>query len=254
MDAASNRGSLERIRDFVTAARSLETIADLRGLLSDVVPTFGVKYFLMTHHVDFGRPHPGTVQISNYPVEFVARQRETGGWRDDAVLLACEKTTAGFFWSDVGQLIHLTEQHRRRFVESERWGLVDGFVVPNHIPGEYSGSVHFNVDIDKGFPRYMAAALQSLATYGFEIARQLARESDESTVVYAPLTTRQIDCLLLSARGKSDTDIAQLLGLSAATVNEHIEGAKRRYCVATRQQAIIRALYNSQFTFAEVLH
>lgn len=246
--------ALACVREFVAAARNASSLRDLRDLLNDVVPSFGVPYFLMTHHVDFGRPAPGTVQISNYPGEFVAIQREKGGWRDDAVLLACEKTAAGFFWSDVGEIIALTAHHRARFEESERFGLADGFVVPNHIPGEYSGSVHFNVDRRQSFPRHMSAALQSLATYGFEIARQLARDSGATPVVHAPLTTRQIDCLLLSARGKSDTDIAQLLGLSRATVNEHIEGAKRRYCVATRQQAIILALFSSQFTFADVLH
>ena len=253
-ERAVKTDDLARVREFVAAARSTPSLKGLRDLLSDVVPSFGVDYFLMTHHVDFGRPSPGSVQISNYPREFVAIQREQGGWRDDAVLLACEKTTAGFFWSDVGELITLTPYQRKRFEESERYGLADGFVVPNHIPGEHSGSIHFNVPRRHSFPRHKAAALQSLATYGFEFARQRAREDEGGPVTYAPLTTRQIDCLLLSARGKSDTDIAQLLGLSPATVNEHVEAAKRRYCVATRQQAIILALFNSQFTFAEVLH
>jgi LuxR family quorum-sensing system transcriptional regulator CciR len=254
MDAAQAGDSLYKIRDFLAAARSLDSLIDFRGLLSEVIPSFGVSYYLMTHHVDFGRPAPGTVQISNYPPEFVAVQREQGGWRDDPILLACEKTAAGFFWSDVGAIVPMTDHHHRRFEEGRRYGLSDGFVVPNHIPGEYSGSVHFTVDPSQDFPRQMSTALQSLATYAFEIARQLARDTDGTAVSFAPLTARQIECLLLSARGKSDTDIAQLLKLSPATVNEHIEAAKRRYCVATRQQAIILALFNSQFTFAEVLH
>jgi len=244
---------LSRVREFVTAAQRMSSLPALHSLLSDVVPSFGVDYFLMTHHVDFGKPAPGTVQISNFPAEFVAIQREKGGWREDAVLLACEKTTAGFFWADVDRMINLTPYQRQRFEESARYGIADGFVVPNHIPGEHSGSVHFNVQQRGGFPRHMAAGLQSLATYSFEYARQLARMGG-LPVRPTPLTARQIDCLLLSARGKSDTDIAQLLGISKSTVNEHIEGAKRRYCVATRQQAIILALFNSQFTFSEVLH
>jgi len=249
-----SRDALNRIRDFAAAARAAETLSDLRSLLANVVQTFGIEYFLMAHHVDFGKPAPGLVQIGNYPPEFVAQQREYGGWRDDPVLRACEKTSVGFFWSDVGNIIQLTREHVRRFDVVRRYGLGDGFVVPNHLPGEHSGSVHFIVRPEKEFPRHRAAALQSLATYGFEAARQLARTSNATPVINAPLTTRQIECLLLSARGKSDTDIAQLLGLRPSTVNEHIEGAKRRYCVATRQQAIILALYNSDLTFAEVLH
>jgi LuxR family transcriptional regulator, quorum-sensing system regulator CciR len=241
------------VRDFVAAAQMAESLKSLQDMISRVLPRFGLDYFLMSHHVDFGKPAPGTVQISNYPAEFVAVQREHGGWRDDPVLLACEKTTAGFFWSDVVTLMPLSDYHRSRFEMGRRYGLADSFVVPNHIPGEYSGSVHFTVGPSRPFPRHLAPALQSFATYGFEAARRLARTHDGSTLNSVPLTDRQIDCVLLSARGKSDTDIAQLLGLTRRTVNEYIEGAKRRYCVATRQQLIVRALFNSQITFSQVL-
>ena len=47
--------------------------------------------------------------------------------------------------------------------------------------------------------------------------------------------------------------IAQLLGLRPRTVNEYIESAKRRYLVSTRQQLIVRALFQSDICFAEVL-
>jgi LuxR family quorum-sensing system transcriptional regulator CciR len=99
----------------------------------------------------------------------------------------------------------------------------------------------------------MASALQSVATYAFEAARRIARSTSEPIVTSAPLTERQLDCLLLAARGKSDTDIGHLLGLSPRTVNSYMEAAKRRYCVATRQQLMILALFNRQITFSEVL-
>jgi LuxR family transcriptional regulator, quorum-sensing system regulator CciR len=253
VQAIDSLETFTRVREFAEATRDLENISDLRRLMSDAVTNLGVEYFLMTHHVDFGRPAPGSVQLSNYPAEFIAIQRERGGWRDDPVLLACERTTAGFFWSDIGEIIPLTPFHQKRFAGGRRYGLGDGFVVPNHIPGEYSGSVHFTVRTGKPFPRTLASAFQSLATFAFETARQLVRSEADTPIIRAPLTTRQTDCLLLAARGKSDTDIGQLLGISPATVNEHIEAAKRRYCVASRQQAIILALYNSQLSFAEIL-
>jgi LuxR family quorum-sensing system transcriptional regulator CciR len=253
MNAQPSRDTFAKVRDFASAVRQVESLSSLRGLLGDVVPTFGVDYFLMAHHVDFGRPVPGAVQMGNYPREFVAKQREVGGWRHDPVLLACERTTTGFFWSQLGELIPLQPKHMQRVDEVRRAGLGEGFAVPNHIPGEYSGSVQFAVGHGRSFPREMASALQSLATYAFEAARRLARSSNEPIVLSAPLTERQLDCLLLAARGKSDTDIGQLLGLSPRTVNAYMEEAKRRYCVATRQQLMILALFNRQITFSEVL-
>jgi LuxR family quorum-sensing system transcriptional regulator CciR len=241
------------VREFVAALDDVTGLPSLRDLLAEVVPKFGVDYFLMAHHVDFGRSAPGTVQISNYPREFIAEEREQGGWRHDPVFLACERTTTGFFWSQLGELVPLEPRFFERVEKVRLAGLGDGFAVPNHIPGEYSGSVQFAVNTDKSFPRHMASALQSLATYAFEAARQLARTYDGPLVACAPLTDRQIECLLLVARGKSDTDIGQLLDLSPRTVNAYIEAAKRRYSVATRQQLLILALFNRQITFSEVL-
>lgn len=254
MEGAQQSDNLAIVREFVRSAGEAQSLRELRELLADILPSLGVDYFLMAHHVDFSRPVPGSVQISNYPAEFVAQQRETRGWKQDPALLACEKTTAGFFWSEIDSIIALKDHQRVRFDDAKRVGIADGFVVPNHIPGEHSGSVHFAVSDAHPFPRHLATPLQSIATYGFEAARRLARIEQGPLVRWAPLTSRQLDCLLLAAQGKSDTDIGQLLGLSGRTVNEHLECAKRRYCVRTRQQLIIRALFNSQISFAEVLH
>jgi LuxR family quorum-sensing system transcriptional regulator CciR len=58
---------------------------------------------------------------------------------------------------------------------------------------------------------------------------------------------------VLVAQGKSDWDIAQLLGIASDTVHQHIEAAKRRYGVASRTQLVVRALFDSQITFADII-
>jgi LuxR family quorum-sensing system transcriptional regulator CciR len=68
------------------------------------------------------------------------------------------------------------------------------------------------------------------------------------------LSPRQLDCVILAGRGKSDRDVGQLLGISGQTVHQHMEEAKRRYGVATRQQLIVRALFDSQITFADLMN
>ncbi|MGZ8351010.1 MAG: LuxR C-terminal-related transcriptional regulator, partial [Allosphingosinicella sp.] len=165
----------------------------------------------------------------------------------------CEKTLTGFFWSEVGSVIALNEKHRRRAEEVGRTGLGDGFVVPTHIPGEPLGSCHFATRSGRRVPRENSAALQAIAAFGFEAARRLAQSQSDPYCLSASLTQRQRECLILSARGKSDSVIAQLLGLSPKTVNAYVEAAKRRYGVATRGQLIVRALYASQITFHDVM-
>lgn len=56
------------------------------------------------------------------------------------------------------------------------------------------------------------------------------------------LTARERECLKLAVEGKSDWEIGDKLSLSEKTVNTYIQRVKAKYGVATRTQAIARAL------------
>lgn len=60
----------------------------------------------------------------------------------------------------------------------------------------------------------------------------------------SPFSGRQRDALRFVASGKSDWEIAQLLGISVATAHEHVENAKRKLGVRTRVQAVVLATRN----------
>jgi DNA-binding CsgD family transcriptional regulator len=55
------------------------------------------------------------------------------------------------------------------------------------------------------------------------------------------LTERQLECLKLVRDGNSSSRIADILGISAYVVNEHIAKACRRLNVRTRMQAVLTA-------------
>lgn len=58
------------------------------------------------------------------------------------------------------------------------------------------------------------------------------------------LSQRQIDCLQLLAEGKRIKQIADLLGIKAITVDQHIKLARENLQATTREQAIARAIIN----------
>jgi LuxR family quorum-sensing system transcriptional regulator CciR len=244
---------LERVQAFADAAIAVSSAAELDLLMSGTAREFGADYFLMIHHADFSRSSSGLVRIGNYPSEFVTISRQDGTPLHDPIMEACERTLTGFFWSEVGSVIALSDKHRQRAEAVARVGLGDGFVVPTHVPGEPLGSCHFATRSGRCVPRENSAALQAIAAFGFEAARRVARTTGDPPLATVPLTERQRECLILSARGKSDSVIAQLLGLSPKTVNAYVEAAKRRYGVATRGQLIVRALYASEISFHDVM-
>lgn len=63
----------------------------------------------------------------------------------------------------------------------------------------------------------------------------------ERQMVRAELGQREVETLTWAARGKSSTEIGEILGLSKRTVDFHIERARSKLGVATRVQAVMKA-------------
>jgi len=56
------------------------------------------------------------------------------------------------------------------------------------------------------------------------------------------MSSREIDTLTWSARGKTSDEIAQILGLTKRTVDFHLDSARGKLGVATRTQAVVKAV------------
>ena len=56
------------------------------------------------------------------------------------------------------------------------------------------------------------------------------------------LNEREVETLTWAARGKTSAEIAQILGLSKRTVDFHIDNARAKLGVATRIQAVVKAV------------
>lgn len=58
----------------------------------------------------------------------------------------------------------------------------------------------------------------------------------------AAISSREIDCLHWAARGKSNREIGDILGVSENTVRFHLKNAYRKLDVTSRSQAVIAAM------------
>jgi LuxR family transcriptional regulator, quorum-sensing system regulator CciR len=255
LKAENRRDGLTLVQEFVEAAADAGSMADLRSLIDDACRELGFDYYALVHHIRFGRPTSAHVRLTNYPEEWIAAIRQLNRV-SDPVLRMAERSSTGFRWHRIERLTKLSERDRAVFRQAARHGIGEGFTVPNHVPGEAFGSCHFSVRVGHSFPEEHVHAAQSIGSFAFEAARRLIATQAQPSEKYlepAPLTERQRECLVFAARGKSDSVIAQLLAIRPRTVNEHIEAAKRRYCVATRNQLMVRALFRSEILYCEVL-
>ena len=249
------RSSIAAVEEFVAAAPAARSLAALDPLLADVADRLGFHYFAVGYHIIPAGEASAAVGLTSYPAAWRGELRR--GLAHDPVVRAAERRAAGFAWDELGTIVDLTVHEKSRLERAARHGLVNGFTVPVHVPGEALGSSSFAVKGEGALPRRNFIAVQALGTFAFEAMRGLlAREPGGRLASPAPdaepLTRRQRECLAFVARGKSDSVIADMLGIRPHTVTEHIEAARRRYAVATRSQLIVRALLAGDLTYGEI--
>ncbi|MCS6986589.1 MAG: LuxR family transcriptional regulator [Sphingomonadaceae bacterium] len=193
-----------------------------------------------------------------------ARFRLSGGvegwptdWRGepDPVELACRHTLTPFAWDDLPRVADLSPTQRAVLQELRARGL-RGWTVPLHIPFEPGGACSFLCAGDRPLPQTSLPAAHHLACFAFEAARRLRRldaAPPHPRSRGGRLTRRQLECLVLAARGKSDWVTARILGLSPETVHKYLEQAKARFGVSSRTELVVRALHEGELSLADLM-
>jgi LuxR family transcriptional regulator, quorum-sensing system regulator CciR len=234
--------------------RSAKTLDELQEAMVRTTRVLGFSQFAMGHHVDLSAPPDGAIRLTTYNADWISHGMERGYFAEDPVHLASTKTANGFLWRDVGDIIRLTPRHKQVLLEAIGFGLGEGFTVPVYIPGEYHGSCSF---AGRSLDAVHANALhiaQLCGTFAFEAARRITRRNQQLEEVVIPdLRPRELEAMILVGRGKTDAEIGDILGISKATAHEHVEGARRAYGNAQRVYMIVRALFDGQVSFTDLL-
>lgn len=240
------------LQDYLGASERVSSAAELNGLTREATLALGFDYFAVVHHTCYGVRDPGFVGLHCYPEAWVGEIRDMGR-PPDPVQRAAERVASGFRWERVDAIIAVTPREKAHLARAAHHDIGTGYTVANHVPGEAPGSSSFACRIGRDLPERHLPAAQALGSFAFEAARGLRPGGQSRWLEPVALSGRQRDCVLLAAQGKSDTTIAQLLGLKPRTINEHIEAAKRRYGVATRAQLVVQALLRGEIWFGELV-
>jgi LuxR family quorum-sensing system transcriptional regulator CciR len=240
----------------------------MRDLLVSISGEMGFHSFALVQHVkNFSRENDKFLAISNFSQGWIDYFLKHRLHADEPLYAASRRTTVGFRFDDLPSLIALNDRHKAVREAGRKAGITDGFCVPAHIPGEANGSCTFAMNNGAPLPAANLPMAQLVGSFAYEAARQLLRsgirfvgrsfeQSDTARRADAAgprLTTRQIDCIILVARGKTDWEIARILGLHEQTVTQHLNEARRRCGVSRRSELPIHALYYGHVTFADVM-
>ncbi|HWD27515.1 MAG TPA: LuxR family transcriptional regulator [Rhizomicrobium sp.] len=248
---------LDDVQAFVQEANRVTEIEELQALLTETVHKLGFDYYALVHHVNIYETGGKIVHLFDYPKSWIEMVDRRSYFTDDPVHMACQKSAAPFQWSNMRSIVNLSARQEEILRSAHDAGLGAGFTVPVHVPGEATGSCSFSTRAGRDLPEAALPAAHYVGSFAFEAARRVASRKfgamkARDAANPPKLTRRQLDCVVLAGRGKSDKDVARVLGISDQTVHQHLEDAKRKYEVTTRTQLVVRALFDSQVAFVDL--
>lgn len=242
------------LADFLARFQSARDQSDLHEALDYVTKSLGFTQFAMGHHVDLAFPPDDAIRLSTYNIDWVEHVIDRQYFFSDPIHAASTRTTVGFLWRDIETLITPTARQRQILAEAGAFGLGQGFTVPVHLPGEYHGTCSFGASSLESLRRNALSVAEICGRFAFEAARKIMRRKSYFPVEAPPLLTpRQHEALILVGRGKTDDEIGEIMHISRATAHEHVENVRKAYGNAQRSYLIVRALFDSQVTFGDLL-
>ncbi|HEX8215061.1 MAG TPA: LuxR family transcriptional regulator [Allosphingosinicella sp.] len=242
----------ERIGAFVADVNAARTQAELGSVLTEITKELGFTHFAVSRHADPLSSFEPPIRIHNYPKEWERYYDRQQMGRTDPVHRACQTTAVGFAWSQLPKMIPLTRRDRRLLDAAAKQGLGEGLTVPAHVPGEIIGSCSFATTRKRPLRAEQLATAQLVGSFAFEAARRLANRAHQKLNDPARVSNRERDCLMWVARGKSDTEIATILGISPETVHQYVKQARANYDAVNRSQLVVQALFSGTISFTDV--
>lgn len=251
---------IARIQDFVESSRQVTDREQLHELLKDVRAELGFDYYLLIHLADTHAPHEATdefdpahsVVLTDFPKEWRETFLCTNVAAHDPVMRTSQDATVGFSWSAIDDMIDLTPRQRELLDQAPAYGIVDGFTIPAKAAGLGKGSCNFAIGVDRDLPRGNLLLAELVGIHSLHAAHQLI-ERAHAQCERPRLTPRQRDCIQLVGQGKTDWEIAQILGISPATVKDHVDDARRKYGVSKRIQIVLHAAFDGHIELSSLV-
>lgn len=237
-DAAADLGDDALALAFLRHAPLAPDIDALVASFGALAARHGFSHFFAAHVASPGHPVEPALLFGRPPLPSSRPYVEQKLAANEAVIQQLFASPAPFTWGEI-EARPLTPAQRRLFEDARGNGFRDALVVPaSGANGDIWAVILLSpaaIALTPGTRAMLAAAAGLFAATGATLA-QLTAEPAAS-----PLTKREAQCLGWAARGKSDWEIAQILGIGDKTVNMHIDGARRKLGVQSRAQAAITA-------------
>lgn len=177
--------------------------------------------------------------FNDWPESWLQLYAEKDFFSADPFVEEARRAMAPFLWSEVELQRPLTPRAKEIYDIAREFGWREVVGIPIHGPAGYQGMVSLASMQDIALSFTDRACLDMTSRVIHEKCRK------EIGFGVAPedtpkLTARELECMQWVALGKTDWEIAQVLGISSSTAHFHVESAKKKLGLNSRTEAVAR--------------
>jgi len=225
---------LETVHRIDASQDKASCVASFTGFIEPL----GFQRYMIGHIVNAANvPWDKRLVVTNWPPELMQLRARKGSLANDPVARCAMRARRPFKWSDA--LLYATRMGIELSDDVAAFGMKDGWMFPCHGLGSISGGVSLasnREDLD-------AVDILSLDW----VCQQVYYKLEQLLGPYPyqdkfELTDRECEVVQLVAAGKSNKDIADILGLSVNTINETLQRAGKKLQAQGRAQTVANAI------------
>ncbi|MCG8355772.1 MAG: LuxR family transcriptional regulator [Kiloniellales bacterium] len=232
------------VQDYERRLGEAESLCAIRRLLEEVLACYGFEHFAyVVIRLPAGRPVAR--YLSCYPEEWIQRYRQMDYEYVDPVFTKAALSVMPFRWDELMPDFLATERRQMLYNESKDIGVAPvGMTVPLHGPESGIAALHMTgrlspseMDEVWNVHRFTLSAL-AVVTHD-SILRVASIQGSFNPV---ELTDRERECLTWTSKGKSVSEIGEILKISTATVKFHLRNASEKLDTYSKHHAAVRAV------------
>lgn len=230
------------VKDYEIAVADCATPEALWALIGRFFDRTAVERMIYLHLPPIGAPdeRAPAVRADGYPDELVSRYLAERLFRDNPLLRQAQTNAEPVYWDEVFAERTLTARETAFVAELRSHDLGSGVGIPVYGPSGRVG--HCGLGFRTGVRRL---APDLLREYQWVCQLGHLRYCDMLQARLGPpptLSERESEVLGLVARGKSNTVIGDILGISSHTVDAHLRRIYQKLGVFDRISAAVRGI------------
>lgn len=235
------------IESFIEEANEAKSSQEVSELFGKALRNFGYDWFcysLITDHVSAGL-RAGHGIVCNYPADWMDHYRANHYERKDPIPRHGIGMNRPFTWESVLRNGKVTAEQNKIMNEAKEARLHDGIAIPicgqnGELAGVGVASSAGGIQPEKNvLSKIGALAVQFHLVYT-ELESKARSTADLSVEVQ--LTDREKEILLWAAEGKSDSIIAEIIGVSHSTIRFHMNNIFKKLNANERTLATVKAI------------